>query len=201
MASPAPFTSEVDGVTHIATPRNELRMLIRVKTDLVGTFSLAEQAIHAPYPKPGEPRVPYEQDVVIYERQWPEVQKLVRTDAHNAALADAMAMAPGDPEIIEARKSATTNLARAKTPSERERCERELESIKADEFRKALNLLRTKPGCAGGLPPLLEAKPIKLNVPPPPTAQVTQQNSMGDLAAMIAQILQANGKAKAPKPE
>ena len=201
MAIAAPFTSEVDGVSHIATPRNELRMLIRVSTDLVGTFSLAEQAITAPYPKPGEPRVPYEQDVVIYERQWPEVMKLVRTDAHHAAFARAMEMAPAAPEIIEARKAASDHLARAKTPSDRERAERELEDVKASEFRQALQFLRTMKGCESGLPPLLSAKVIKKDVPPPPTAQVQQTNQMGDLAAILAQILQANGKAKAPKPE
>ena len=162
------ITSEVDGIAHRATPRNEAMMLVEIETDLVGMFSLAEQAIDAPYPKPGEKRPVHRQTIVIYEHQWPAVQRQVRTDAQMANLARAMEMAPADREIVERRKAAEAALARARTPSSRERAESELAGLENDIFRKALELLCTMPGCKDGLSPLLSARVIKSNVAPPP---------------------------------
>lgn len=185
------ITSEVDGVVHTATPRNEGRLLIEIETDLVGTFSLAEQAIEAPYPKPGAVKQPYKQTVVIYEHQLRKVQELVRTDAHNAALARALEMAPADPGIVEARKTAETNLARAQTPSARERAENELARIKTDVMRKALELMHTMPGCKDGLPPLLSMRIVKSGIGAPPTPQTLADSGSDRLAATLERLLDA----------
>ncbi len=188
-------TSEVDGIVHIATPRNEARLMIEIETDLVGTFSLAEQAIEAPYPKPGVPKQPHKQTIVIYERDLPKVQALVRTDVHNSALARAMEMAPSDKEIVEARRTAEANLARAMSPegtaSSRERAEQELNRIKFDAMRKALELLHTMPGCKDGLPPLLSARVVKAGIGAPPTTQTLLENGNANLASVLERLLDA----------
>lgn len=185
------ITSEVDGVVHTATPRNEGRILIEIETDLVGTFSLAEQAIEAPYPKPGTPKLPHKQQVLIYESQLRKVQELVRTDAHNAALARALEMAPADKDIVEARKTAETNLARAQTPSARERAENELARLKTDVLRKALELMHTMPGCKDGLPPLLSMRVVKSGIGAPPTPQALADSGSDRLAATLERLLDA----------
>lgn len=192
------ITSEVDGIVHRATPRNEARLLVEVETDLVGTFSIAEQAIEAPYPKPGQPKQTYKQTIVIYEHQLRKVQELVRTDAHNSALARALEMAPSDKDIVEARKTAETNLARAQTPSSRERAENELQRIKTDVMRKALELMHTMPGCKDGLPPLLSVRVLKSGIGAPPTPQTLLENGNASLASVLERLLDAReAKAKA----
>lgn len=193
------ITSEVDGIVHSATPRNEARLHIEVETDLVGTFSIAEQMVEAPYPKLGQPKQTYKQTICIYESQLRKVQELVRTDAHNAALARAMEMAPSDPKIVEDRKTAEQNLARAQTPSARERAENELVRIKTDVMRKALELMHTMPGCKDGLPPLLSARVVKSGIGAPPTPQTLHENSSDRLAATLERLLdarEARSKAK-----
>lgn len=189
-------TTEVDGVVHRATTRNESRMLIEIETDRVGSWSLCEQSVDAPYPKPGSGKQIHKQQIVIYEHQWPLVQAMVRTDAQVSMLADALAMAPQQPEIVEARKAAEAALAKAKTPSARERAEQAMLDVDGDVAREALRLLCLRPGMKDGLPPLLSAKVLK-KAPPPPTPQNIAQNANSELAAVIARLIdERSGKGK-----
>lgn len=190
------LTTEVDGIRHTAAPRNELRMTVEVTTDMVGTFGVASQAIEAPYPKRGEPRVPHTQRIVIYEREWDAVQKQVRTDAQIAAFDTAKAMAPADTEIVAKRRAAEQALASARTPTARERAEMALAEVDGDVFRKACQNLDTMPGCRGGLPPLLSAKVIRRGVHAPETPQNLAANANSDLAAQLARFLDERGKGK-----
>lgn len=181
-------TTEVDGVVHRASIRNETRMLIEIETDRVGTWSLCEQAIEGGYPKSGDQQV-HKQQLVIYASQWDEVRRLVRTEAAEAAWADALASAPQQPAIVERRKAAEAALARAKGASARERAEQQMMNVDADTAREAIRLLLLKPGFKDGLPPLLSARPIKSNVAPPATPQNLQANQLGDLSRVLADAL------------
>lgn len=193
----------VDGVKHVGTPRNELMAIVEVETDLVGTFSLGEQAVSAPYPEPGVPRGPFTAKVLVYESFVPAIQSQVRTDKHKSAFESALAEGKATETVDEARKTAKAKLARAKPgTSGFAQAEQELADVEHLEFREALRLLRSKPGCRDGLPPLLSARVIKANVPPPPTMQTVMQNGNADLAAMLVKLLEErSGKKNAPKPE
>lgn len=181
-------STEVDGVVHRASIRNETRMLIEIETDRVGTWSLCEQAVDGGYPKGGAKHL-HRQQLVIYASQWPEVQRLVRTDAHEAAWADAMASAPQQPEIVEKRRAAETALASAKNGPQRTRAEEKMLDVEHRTMREANRLLLLKPGFRDGLPPLLSARVVKADVAPPPTPQNLAQNANHDLAAVIARLI------------
>lgn len=181
--------TEVDGVLHRATVRNEPRLLIEIETDRVGTWSLCENAIEGPYT-----RGLHKQQVVIYERQWPEVQKLVRTEAHEAMLKDAMASAPQTvPEretksLGETRRLAELAVSNSRPGPAQSVAANALANVERDIAREAIRLLCLRPGMRDGLPPLTSAKVLK-SAPPPPTPQNLAANQNGDLAAVLRQLL------------
>jgi hypothetical protein len=186
--------SEVDGVVHRASPRNEARLLIEIETDRAGTWSLMETAIECPYPLNGERQV-HKQQLVIYEHQLPGVRALVRTDAHAAVFADAMAMAPqtvppGEQiSLGEKRRKAEETLGRSKKSAERSIAASNLEEADRQIAREAIRLLCMRPGMRDGLPPLLSARVIK-NAAAPPSPQNLAANANSDLAAVLRQLLE-----------
>jgi len=197
--------SEVDGVVHRASVRNEPRMLIEVETDRVGSWGLMEQSIDAPYPRGGKKTI-HKQQIVIYEHQWPLVQKMVRTDAHIAMLADAMASAPQtvpDGSTIslgEMKRRAEADIASARPGPTQSIAAGKLADAERDIAREAIRLLCLKPGMQDGLPPLTSARVIK-SAPPPPTPQNLAANQHGDLAAVLRQLLAERDAPKSKRSE
>ena len=192
--SSAVVVSEVDGVVHRASPRNEARLLIEIETDRAGTWSLMEQAVECPYPVNGERQL-HKQQMVIYEHQLPGVQKLVRTDAHAAMYAEALASAPqtvpaGEQiSLGEMKRRAETALAQAKKCAQQNIASSKIDEAEKAIAREAIRLLCLKPGMRDGLPPLLSARVIK-NAAAPPTAQNLAANANQDLAAVLRQLLE-----------
>lgn len=166
-------TSEIDGVTHRGTARNEQRMVVEIETDLVGGFSVAGQYVEAPYPKQGEPRKPHKQAIVIFESEWPQVQKLVRTDEHIKAWDMACAMARSKADAAVAKE---TNAIKR-------------EEIRGKELIERMERLHEMPAAKGGIPPLLSARIVKRDCAPPPTAQNVSANQTRDLAEVLRTLL------------
>lgn len=179
--------SEVDGVIHRASVLNEPRLLIEIETDRAGGWTLCEQGINGPYPKGGKKEL-HRQQLVIYERQWAEVQKLVRTDEHERMMADALASAPqavrpkDSMSLGELKRRAEAKLASASTGPAASVAASVLADIERDIAKEAIRLFCLRPGMADGPPPLTSAKVIK-TAAPPPTPQNLAANATSDLTA------------------
>jgi hypothetical protein len=189
-------TGEVDGVSYSRSARNEQQLLIEIETDRAGAWGICENLIAGPYPK-NNAKVLHKQQLVIYEHQWPEVQKLVRTDAHAAMLADAMGSAPQSPSLRDVNVSlgqalATAREALALAENKGRGVSQAASAVagaESDLAREAVRLMSLKPGMRDGLPPLTSARVIK-TAPPPPTAQNLATNANHDLAAVLRQLLE-----------
>ena len=191
----------VDGVTWRGTPRNEMMMIVEVETDLSGTFTLAEQAVEAPGHKAGQPKSVHKGKILTYESFLPSIQAQVRTDLHEAGWRSALAEAPSTDDIMGLRRkaeAAATRAALSNKTSDRDAAENQAAALEHATFCKALNVLRSKPGCASGLPPLLSAKVVKANIPPPPTPMTAMQNGNVELANVLARMMDER-ESKKPK--
>jgi hypothetical protein len=177
-------TTEVDGVEHRSEPRNEARMLVEIETDVVGGFSVCGTYVHLDYPRKGEPKpAPLKQKIVIFEHEWRLVQSLVRTDAHVRSLEMAKDMAKND---------LANELAKATTPAAQDAVRRDFRDTTYEHLHKL-------PGCRQGIPPLLSAKVVRKDVPPPPTAQNVAANQMGELAGALRALLAERDGSKKSK--
>lgn len=187
---------DCDGIEQNAPARNETRLHVEIETDLVGGFGVCSQYIDAPYPKRGEPRKTHKQTIAIYEHELKDVQALVRTDKHLAALETAKSMAPLDSKLAEKRAAIDAALRASSPPTAVARAEQELEEHEREVFAKALENLCSMPGMRNGLPPLLSARVVK-QVGPPKTVENLHQNQMSDLASVLERLLDArDGKRK-----
>lgn len=187
-------TGEIDGTPFRRSVRNEPMLLVEIETDRVGTFGICENAVEAPYPKGGA-RLKHKQRICIYEHEWPQVQAMVRTDAHEAMLADAMASAPqqvpdGDVVSLGAKlREAEAKMRSAKPGSAAQsRAESEVAEAELEIARAAIRLLCLKPGMQDGIPPLTSARVIR-SAPPPPTPQNLAVNAMSSANAELAAVL------------
>jgi len=203
MATPQMVTDTVDGVHFRASPRNEPRLVVEVTSDRAGTWSLCEQAIECPYPRNGKRHV-HTQSIVIYERDLPVVQALVRTDAHEAMFASAMLQAPqtvppnGEAVALgEQKRRALDKIERAKTEGERSREQSNIAEIENAIGREAVRILCLNPGMRDGLPPLLSARVVK-RIGAPPTPENIAESANDRLAATLERLMDAR-EAKAAK--
>lgn len=194
-------TGELEGTVYRRTPRNEPMLVVEIATDRAGTFSFFENAVEAPYVR-GR-KATHTQRVVIYEHEWPQVQLLVRTDKHEAMLADAMGSAPqsvGDGETQsygERKRALETTLAGAKE-RDRPKLEGLLSQVEDEIVREANRILCRKPGMRDGLPPLLSAKVVGKG-PPPPTQANLLMNQNGALAEAFTAAFRQLMESQAPK--
>lgn len=183
-------TSELEGTVYRRTPRNEPTLLIEVETDRVGTWSLCENAIEAPYHR-GK-KGTHKQRAVIYESEWATVQKMVRTDKHDVALANAIAMAPqtvpqGESVSLgEKRKRAEDAVLSAKPGPAQQRAESALADVEREIIVEANRLLCMTPDLRDGLPPLTSARIISKGAPPP-----TQSNLLMNQNGALAEAFTA----------
>lgn len=195
-------TGEIEGTVYRRTPRNEPTLLIEVETDRVGTWSLCENAVEAPYHR-GK-KGTHKQRVVIYESEWDSVRKLVRTEEHEAMLKDAMGSAPqttaeGESQTLGDKLRALEAKFAGANARDAAKLESQIAQVESEIVREANRILCRKPGMRDGLPPLTSAKVISKG-PPPPTQSNLLMNQNGALAeAFTAAFRQLMAERETPK--